>query len=92
MEPEVVEIYLQFAKGPASQVYFREVMGGKQVTKEEGKLGVIHITTFENCKNGLDNFLLDMSPTIWPVNKRSLYSDTFWEKSQSKPISDSYNR
>jgi len=83
MEPEVVENYLQFVKDCASQVYLREAMGGKEVTKEEGKLGVIRATTFENYKNGLENFqLLDMSPTIWPLTKRLVYSDSFWDKSR----------
>ncbi|MBN2190530.1 MAG: putative sugar O-methyltransferase [Candidatus Aureabacteria bacterium] len=81
MEPEVTANYLGYVNRQSRSVFLREAMKGKELARKKGDHGVLKKTTLEDYKRGLTNFrLVDMSPSLWPVGKRSVYSDSFWKR------------
>ncbi len=79
MEPDVVANYLKYINTQARAVYLREVMGGKEVALTRGSPGVLKQTKLEDYRKGLGNFKLhNISPVLWPIRKRSGYSNSFW--------------
>ena len=87
MEPDIVANYLKYVNKSAKTAFLLEVMQGKEIASRPGEHGVLKQTTLDNYIAGLPDFSIkDMSPPYWPINKRHVYSNSFWCRKKEQQI------